>query len=948
MGFTELVKGLFKRDRDVQAAAIAKGTAIATNVSVDSMDPSSGTEGVNALQSQLAIEQDLISRYIDYENMDDYVETSAALTVFADDSTIPDTLHRKTVWATSEDRLVRDLLNDMLHRMIRIEEDAWVTVRSLAKYGNLYGEVLTTKGGVIGINWLPAPSIRRIINSKGVLLGFIQDVSGQFNYDAGALVEALEAGKKPIPENENNSGITFFYPWEMVHWRLRSKRLRSPYGYGVLDSSRWIWKRLQLMEDTALVQKLTRAPGRYAFYVDTGDLPPKEAVALVRKVKSGFKKKRLIDPSTGQLDLRNNPLCLAGDTEVPLLDGSKKTIVEMAEAFDRGEEQWVYGVDRKNNSKMVPGKVVWAGQTRKDAELVRVTLDNGESFRVTPDHKCILRSGDLKDAQDLVPGESLMPLRRTISSFEKGDTMDGYEKVYDPSSKKYVYTHRMVVRELGMKEKGKLTHHNAGKLNNNPSCLESMTWREHSEHHCKLGQMGGAKLRELRKTDKALDQKLRDAASRTLKERHADPEWKKRNAEAVRRSNIERDSGRYIRAYNDSDKHVEDNAQRSSAMKAFWTDDARSEYSETRTISYSDVFISALEEFVRSNPGSSADDVADFVSSDSVALGLLNEGSCRVIKKAHRHLLLKAYRAHGYSNFSEFKESACSYNHKVVSVERLSEREDTYTLTVDSCHNFGLSSGVVVCNSPSEDFWIPTRGGKDSTRIEVISGPDVQMMDDVEYFQGKLVTSTTVPRRFMGLGDPGDSTNMMASQDDVRFARACMRLQREYVQGLEKVARIHLAALNIDPDSVPWQIKMTVPSAIFEMQQIEVMNAQAGLASSLSDYMSKPWILQRVFNFTRDDAQAMIQAKRDEESGDVVREAEAQAKVMKLFPELEGALDDKDGGGKEESVSPKKAPIAENEDRRLLRSLSKKANAIERSVTRINKMSRINGSGKRS
>ena len=560
MGFTDLVKGLFKRDKEVQAAAVAKGTSVASNVSMTGMDPtSSGSEGVSALQNQLAIDQDLISRYIDYENMDDYVETSAALDIYADDATIPDTLNKQTVWATSEDKLVRDIINDMLHRMIRIDEDAWVSVRTLCKYGNLFSEVLATKGGVIGLNWLPSPSVRRIVNTKGILLGFIQDVTGQFNYDLEKLVEALEKGEKPIPEGEGKEGVVFFYPWEMIHWRLRSKQIRSPYGYGILDSARWIWKRLQLMEDTALVQKLTRAPGRYAFYVDTGDLPPREAVALVRKVKSGFKKKRLIDPSTGQLDLRNNPL------------------------------------------------------------------------------------------------------------------------------------------------------------------------------------------------------------------------------------------------------------------------------------------------------------------------------------------------------------------------------------------------------SPSEDFWIPTRGGKDSTRIEVISGPDVQMMDDVEYFQGKLVTSTKVPRRYLGIGEPGDSTNIMASQDDVRFARACMRVQREYIQGLSKVVRIHLASLNIDPDSIPWQINMTVPSAIFEMQQIEVMNAQAGLAASLSDYMSKPWVLQRVFKMSRDDANAMIQAKRDEQSGDVIREADAQAKVMKLYPELEAPIDGDMGAGSgavaEEGVRSRGRSVTEENAEKMLKSVNRKVHAIERGIVRLNKTTRINVSG---
>jgi|GEM_PF-2634930 len=827
------------------------------------------------------------------------VHNSAALDYYSDDSTIPDSVHGKTIWGISRDRVIRDIVDDCMHRRCRIEEDIWVAVRTLSKYGNCFAEILVNEKGVVGLNWLPVPTMRRIVDEKGSLVGFVQDASGAFNFEYGVVVEHMKKGQLPT-EKEDEPGkakVTFFHPWQVVHWRLRSKMMRAQYGYSVLDSARWIWKRLMLMEDTALVQKLTRAPGRFAFYVDTGDLPPKEAMALVKKVKRGYKKVKLVDPSTGKLDFRYNPLCVAADTEIPMLDGTQKTVVEMAEAFKSGDDQWVYGVDRKNGNKIVPGKVVWAGKTRKNAELVRVTLDNGESFRVTPDHKCVLRSGEVRDAEDLACGDSLMPLRRTASSFDKGDSLDGYEKVYDPATKKYVYTHRMVARACGIYEKGKLIHHDQGKLNNDPRFLKSMTRKEHSEHHCRLGQMGGAALAEARKHDPALDQRLKDAASRTLKKLHEDPGYRDRKSAMISETNRRRDSARHIREYNRSPKHAQDNAIRSDAMKAYWTDDAREAYSEFRTISYSREFIDVIERFVRQNPGSSADAVAGFVSSDKEALRLLNDGSPRKIEKAHRHLLLKAYRSHGYKDFSEFKESVCSFNHKVVSVERLKEREDTYTLTVDGCHNFGVAAGVVVCNSPHEDFWIPTRGGKESTRIETIAGPDVQMMDDVEYFQGKLVTAVKVPRGYLGIGDDRGETDKTLSAADVRFARACMRVQREFIMGMRKVLRIHMAALNIDPDSIEWKLKMTVPSAIFEMQQIEVMNAQAALASSMAEWASKPWILQHVFHFTDDDASLISKDKEDEVDGEMKKEASTQADIMRMYPQLQDMPEGKGAAG---------------------------------------------------
>jgi hypothetical protein len=43
----------------------------------------------------------------------------------------------------------------------------------------------------------------------------------------------------------------------------------------------------------AMEKRVSRSPGRFAFYVDTGDLPPAEAMAQVKKVKQSYKKRTL-------------------------------------------------------------------------------------------------------------------------------------------------------------------------------------------------------------------------------------------------------------------------------------------------------------------------------------------------------------------------------------------------------------------------------------------------------------------------------------------------------------------------------------------------------------------------------------------------------------------------------------------------------------------------------
>ncbi len=56
-----------------------------------------------------------------------------------------------------------------------------------------------------------------------------------------------------------------------------------------------------------------------------------------------------------------------------------------------------------------------------------------------------------------------------------------------------------------------------------------------------------------------------------------------------------------------------------------------------------------------------------------------------------------------FGTFEEIRDAAPWYNHRVLVVENLSEREDVYDLTIDGTHNFALAAGVFVHNSVDGD-----------------------------------------------------------------------------------------------------------------------------------------------------------------------------------------------------------------------------------------------------
>ncbi|HEU5229367.1 MAG TPA: DNA topoisomerase (ATP-hydrolyzing) subunit B [Ktedonobacteraceae bacterium] len=120
--------------------------------------------------------------------------------------------------------------------------------------------------------------------------------------------------------------------------------------------------------------------------------------------------------------------CFSGDTLVALADGRSLSFKALIAEQVEGKEHFGYtirkdgtiGLERLTNVRM----------TKAQTQVVRVTLDNGESIICTPDHRFMLRDGSYKVAADLLPHDSLMPLYRKYSDMkEPGITIQGYEMV---------------------------------------------------------------------------------------------------------------------------------------------------------------------------------------------------------------------------------------------------------------------------------------------------------------------------------------------------------------------------------------------------------------------------------------------------------------------------------------------------------------------------------------
>ena len=126
--------------------------------------------------------------------------------------------------------------------------------------------------------------------------------------------------------------------------------------------------------------------------------------------------------------------CWTADTLIRLVDNRILTIKEVIEEHEQGKVNYVFGCTEDGTIKIEP--ILDGFLTKKDAQIIRLTLDNGKQIRCTPDHRIMLRDGSYKEAQYLTENDSLMSdIQDTISEFNyrivKIEHLEEKEDVYD-------------------------------------------------------------------------------------------------------------------------------------------------------------------------------------------------------------------------------------------------------------------------------------------------------------------------------------------------------------------------------------------------------------------------------------------------------------------------------------------------------------------------------------
>ena len=260
--------------------------------------------------------------YRDADLMDAFPEIGAALDIVSEESTIVNDKGMVVNVYSKSDR-IKSILEDLFVNRLNIQLTGQMIVRAMCKYGNQFMLLdIDHKNGVKGWKQLPVFNIERIEN--GI----------QNPYGAGASIavngitkDDADLSTQFIWLDDNNSQIPF-RDWQIAHFRLLTNSLYLPYGVSYLNAARRHWRMLSLMEDMMLIYRLERSFERRVYKIFVGAIDDADVQGYVERIANEFKRTPIIDPVTGQVDLRKNILSIDQDIFIPVRDESAPTPID--------------------------------------------------------------------------------------------------------------------------------------------------------------------------------------------------------------------------------------------------------------------------------------------------------------------------------------------------------------------------------------------------------------------------------------------------------------------------------------------------------------------------------------------------------------------------------------------------------------------------------------------
>lgn len=256
--------------------------------------------------------------YRDADLMDACPEIGSALDIISDEvCTISS--DGKMLRVNSKSSRIKSILEDLYNNRLMIRTWLPMIARGAAKYGNDFMLLNVTKDdGILGWRELPVYDMERIESGYPSMHPY-----GNSGINSNDLkpdeIKFVWAGHNESEPYQN---------WQIAHFRLLNDSYFLPYGTSLLHKARRAWRMWSMMEDAMLIYRLDKSVDRRVFKIFVGGIDEQDVQAYVQDIANNFKRTPIIDPQTGQVDLRKAFPAVDEDYFIPTRDVNAPSPIE--------------------------------------------------------------------------------------------------------------------------------------------------------------------------------------------------------------------------------------------------------------------------------------------------------------------------------------------------------------------------------------------------------------------------------------------------------------------------------------------------------------------------------------------------------------------------------------------------------------------------------------------
>ena len=259
---------------------------------------------MSVITANMIANRNRTERYIDFDQMEYTPEIASALDIYADEMTTHSSISPMLKIKCPNEE-IKTILSTFFHDILNIDHNLFGWCRTMCKYGDLFMYLdIEENFGIKAAIGLPPQEIERLEGEDDANPNYVQ-----FQWNSGGMTL------------EN---------WQVAHFRILGNDKNMPYGTSVLEASRRIWRQLTLLEDAMMAYRIVRSPERRVFKIDVGNIPPQDVEQYMQKVMTQMKRNQVVDPKTGRLDLRYNPMSIEEDYYIPVRGTSNTEITNLA------------------------------------------------------------------------------------------------------------------------------------------------------------------------------------------------------------------------------------------------------------------------------------------------------------------------------------------------------------------------------------------------------------------------------------------------------------------------------------------------------------------------------------------------------------------------------------------------------------------------------------------